>query len=267
MRAFPSFPATCVNTTLVGLLLVRHACLLLLKTHIVRLVCVHALCSGSIYQCVMKLLYWTHYYIIMWLNSSFTLLLYFALAFVEYLLLPHLFPLLCGVEVSYETPPFSPVLRVIPGQLFSLRDVVPHAIQPPPFWSSCPSFPRQRHHHRSLAYVFVFSSQYMPYHFNVLSCNFLDMSPTFVVPLILSFLILSSLDTAQGSAPYIIAEYAVLFYRRGLCVAGHIRASHKQRNQSHHLLPSYAFLQMPPEGSVPAKRKRRRQVYVLSAHR
>ena len=32
-----------------------------------------------------------------------------------------------------------------------------------------------------------------PYHFNLLSCTFLDISPTFVVPLILSFLILSSL--------------------------------------------------------------------------
>ena len=34
-----------------------------------------------------------------------------------------------------------------------------------------------------------------PYHFNLLSCTFLDISPTFVVPLILSFLILSSLVT------------------------------------------------------------------------
>ena len=31
------------------------------------------------------------------------------------------------------------------------------------------------------------------YHFNLLSCNFLDISPTFVVPLILSFLILCQL--------------------------------------------------------------------------
>ena len=30
-----------------------------------------------------------------------------------------------------------------------------------------------------------------PYHFNLLSCTFLDISPTFVVPLILSFIILS----------------------------------------------------------------------------
>ena len=34
-----------------------------------------------------------------------------------------------------------------------------------------------------------------PYHFNLLSCTFLDISPTFVVPLILSFLIMSSLVT------------------------------------------------------------------------
>ena len=74
---------------------------------------------------------------------------------------PHLFPLLCGVDVSYETPPFSSVLRVLPGQ-FPLRQVVPDAIQPPPLWSSSPSFPRHLHRHHSLAYVFVFSSQYVP---------------------------------------------------------------------------------------------------------
>ena len=34
-----------------------------------------------------------------------------------------------------------------------------------------------------------------PYHFNLLSCTFLDIYPTFVVPLILSFLILSILVT------------------------------------------------------------------------
>ena len=74
---------------------------------------------------------------------------------------PHLFPLLCGVDVSYETPLFCPVLRVLPWQ-FSLRQVVPDAIQPSPLWSSSPSFPRHLHRHHSLAYVFVFSSQYMP---------------------------------------------------------------------------------------------------------
>ena len=74
---------------------------------------------------------------------------------------PHLFPLSCGVDVSYETPPSSSVLSVLPGQFF-LGQVVPDAIQPPPLWSSSPSFPRHLHRHHSLAYVFVFSSQYVP---------------------------------------------------------------------------------------------------------
>ena len=46
--------------------------------------------------------------------------------------------------------------------------------------------------------LFVFSSQYMPIPLQprvLLSCTFLDISPTFAVPLILSFLILSSLVT------------------------------------------------------------------------
>ena len=30
------------------------------------------------------------------------------------LLLPHPFTLLCGVDISYETPPFNPVLRFLP---------------------------------------------------------------------------------------------------------------------------------------------------------
>ena len=74
---------------------------------------------------------------------------------------PHLFPLSCGVDVSYETHPSSSVLSVLPGQ-FSLGQVVPDAIRPPPLWSSSPSFPRHLHRHHSLAYVFVFSSQYSP---------------------------------------------------------------------------------------------------------
>ena len=73
-----------------------------------------------------------------------------------------------------------------------------------------------------------------PYHFNLLSCTFLDISPTFVVPLILSFLILSTLVTplihlnilvsatsnffscafftAHVSAPYIIAGLTTVLY-------------------------------------------------------
>ena len=73
-----------------------------------------------------------------------------------------------------------------------------------------------------------------PYHFNLLSCTFLEISPTLVVPLILSFQILSSLVTplihlnilisttsnffscafftAQVSTPYIIAGLTTVLY-------------------------------------------------------
>ena len=73
-----------------------------------------------------------------------------------------------------------------------------------------------------------------PYHFNLLSCIFLDVSPTFVVTLILSFLILSILVTpliqlniiisatsnffscafftAHDSAPYIIDGLTTVLY-------------------------------------------------------
>ena len=79
----------------------------------------------------------------------------------QLLLLLHLFPLLCGVDVSCETPPSRPVLRVLLRQP-PLRQVVPDVIHPPPLWSSSPSFPRHLHPQYSLPYVFVFSSRNMP---------------------------------------------------------------------------------------------------------
>ena len=45
------------------------------------------------------------------------------------LLLPHPSPVLCGVNVSYESPPFNPVLRFLPWQ-FSPRQVGHDVIQP-----------------------------------------------------------------------------------------------------------------------------------------
>ena len=50
-----------------------------------------------------------------------------------------------------------------------------------------------------------------PYHFNLLSCTFLDISPTFVVPLILSFLILSSLVTPLIHHNIIISATSIFF--------------------------------------------------------
>ena len=125
-------------------------------------------------------------------------------------------------------------LALLPWQ-FSLRQVFLDVIQPPPLWSSSPSFPRHLHPHQSLPYVFVSIGTFpFPYHFNLLSCTFFYISPTFVVPLILSFLILSRLATplirldilisatsnffscafftAHVSAPYIIAGLTTVLY-------------------------------------------------------
>ena len=104
----------------------------------------------------------------------------------------HLFPLLCGVDVSCETPPSRPVMRVLPWQP-PLRQVVPDAIQPPPVWYSSPSFPRHLHPHHSLAYVVIirllFSNMPIPLQPTLL--HFLGYFSHFRVPLIISFLILS----------------------------------------------------------------------------
>ena len=51
------------------------------------------------------------------------------------------------------------------------------------------------YHYHPLAHIFFPSSQYCPYPFSLRSCTFVHFSHTFAVPLILSFLILSSLVT------------------------------------------------------------------------
>ena len=50
-----------------------------------------------------------------------------------------------------------------------------------------------------------------PYNFKLLSCTFLDISPTFAIPLILSFLILSSLVTPLIHLNTISATYCDFF--------------------------------------------------------
>ena len=51
-----------------------------------------------------------------------------------------------------------------------------------------------------------------PYHFNLLSCSSLDISPTFVVPLILSFLILPSLVTPLIHLNILISATSNFFF-------------------------------------------------------
>ena len=94
---------------------------------------------------------------------------------------------------SYESPPFSSVMRFLPWQ-FSLRQVLPDVIQLPPLLSSSLSLLRHIHHHHSSTNKLFFSSQLIPtWTYFPVSPTLLDISPTFVVPLVLSFLMMSSL--------------------------------------------------------------------------
>ena len=70
--------------------------------------------------------------------------------------------------------------------------MVPDVIQPLALRTSSPSLPRHLYHRHSLAHTLSFSSQYTNSNYFM---HFLDISPTFAIPLILSFLILSSLVT------------------------------------------------------------------------
>ena len=151
------------------------------------------------------------------------------------LLLPHLFSLLCEGGDSYETPPMNSVLRLIPWQ-FSLGQVVLLLMLSNHLRFGLPLllFPGT-----SITITLLPTYSYSlrntcPYHFNLRSCTFLDISPTFVVPPILSFQILSSLVTplihlnilipatsnffscafftAHVSAPYTIAGLTTVLY-------------------------------------------------------
>ena len=97
--------------------------------------------------------------------------------------------------------PVNPALCFIPWQL-SLRQVVPDVIQPLALRTSSPSLPRHLYHHHSLAHTFFFSSQYMTIPLPTTFMHFLYISPTFAIPLILSFRILSSMVTPLIHHPH-----------------------------------------------------------------
>ena len=65
-----------------------------------------------------------------------------------YLFYPHPLPFLCGVVGSYESPPFSQVLRFIPWHL-SIRQIVPGVIIQPHALLFSTSLSRNLHHHHS----------------------------------------------------------------------------------------------------------------------
>ena len=91
-----------------------------------------------------------------------------------------LFPLLCGINV---TLPCSTVVHVISGQSL-LFDIIPHSIQQTSVRpSSLPSH-LYFHFHRLLPIWCCSLLIICPYHLNLLSWTFFEISPNFVVPLI-----------------------------------------------------------------------------------
>ena len=124
---------------------------------------------------------------------------------------PHLFTLLCWVDVSYETPPFNPVLRFLQWQ-FSLRQVGIDVIHHLRFSFPILPFPGTS---ITITLLLTYSSSLLntcPYHLNLLSCTFTDISPTLVVHLILSFLILSSLVTPLIHLNTLISATSNIFF-------------------------------------------------------
>ena len=90
--------------------------------------------------------------------------------------------------------------------------MIPGVIQPLALRTYSPSLPRHLYHHHSLAHTFFFSSQYMTIPLHTTFMHFLDISPTFAIPVIFSFLILSNLVTQIIHLNTIIsATYCDLF--------------------------------------------------------
>ena len=121
------------------------------------------------------------------------------------------FPILFGVDVSYDTLPVNLALCFVPWQL-SLRRVVPDVIHPLALRTSSPSLPRHLYHHHYLAHTFFFSSQYTHIPLQTSFLHFLGYFSNFAIPLILLFLILSTLVTPLISFPTYIVVYSLPTY-------------------------------------------------------
>ena len=72
-----------------------------------------------------------------------------------------LFPLLCGVDVRWHTPPFGTIVHIISWQS-SLFDIILYFIQPYYLRPSSRPSPLYFHYHRHPSYVVFISSHHLP---------------------------------------------------------------------------------------------------------
>ena len=116
-----------------------------------------------------------------------------------------LFPLLCGVDVarSYTSSADSPF------SLMSSFTLSNHLLL-------CLPSPLYFHYHRPPSYVVFLSSHDMPIPLQTSFLYFLCAFPTFVVPLILTFLILSSFVTPHIHGRILISATSNFFLHKGI---------------------------------------------------
>ena len=126
------------------------------------------------------------------------------------LLLLHLIQLLCGVDVRWHTPPCSTVVHFISRQSI-LFDVIIYFVQPSSLRSSSLPSPLYFRFHSFPSYAVFLSSHYMSIPLQPPFLDFLCDFPTFVVLLILSFLILSSFVTPHIHRSILISATSNFF--------------------------------------------------------
>ena len=97
----------------------------------------------------------------------------------------------CFGIVAYKQPGIAPLRLIISSLPIHARGCP--SISTSVFVSF--SFPQYMLHHHSFTHTFFFTSHYMSLPLNLPTCIFLDISPTFVVSLMLSFLNIFSFVT------------------------------------------------------------------------
>ena len=104
-----------------------------------------------------------------------------------------LFPILCGVDVRWHTPPCSTTVHFISRQSL-LFDIILYFVLGLPLF-----LPNVLHFHRPPSYVVVLPSHHMPIPHQPFSWTLVVISPTLFVPLILSLLIYQLRNSAHPS--------------------------------------------------------------------
>ena len=114
------------------------------------------------------------------------------------------------------------VARLYTSSSSLLVDNITHSVQQ--FSSSIPS-PLYFHLHRLPSYIVPLSSLYMPIPLQTTILSFLSIFPTFVVPLIISFLILSSFVTPHIHRSIRMCDLFHIYFHVPYSISMHVSCS------------------------------------------